>query len=176
MTFAVPRPDSDRPEPATVQVAEANAALRALARQRPSTRTHSWIPVPDDRVEWSSAEGVWKPAVVERVTISRADTVARIVLDENGRLLVAGLEHLRPSPTAPATHAAEENPRVNDTSTSLVDAVAAAAPTLTKREARDATAALLRKLSEFMDEDESDEGWPEADDLLMLADDIEARA
>ncbi len=60
-----------------------------------------------------------------------------------------------------------------DAAVRLVAAAAKAAPTLTRREARDVTAAVLRVVSEVIDE-ESGEGWPTADDLLELADDIEA--
>ena len=72
-----------------------------------TVKTFAWTPDPDDRVEWNPARDVWKPAVVERITISRTGTVVRIVLDENGQPLLVGLEHLRPSPAVPAVEQAE---------------------------------------------------------------------
>jgi hypothetical protein len=59
---------------------------------------------------------------------------------------------------------------MKNASNELVAAVAQAAPMLTKREAGDVAITVLRKLSEFVDEDTID---PHADDLLVLADDIE---
>ncbi len=67
----------------------------------------------------------------------------------------------------------DDTPQSADATVSLTAAVTKAVPALTKREVRDVTAAVLRALSELIDEDTTDEGWPDADDLLMLADSIE---
>ena len=68
----------------------------------------------------------------------------------------------------------DDTPQPTDAGASLTAAATKAVPALTKREVRDVTAAVLRALSELIDEDTTDEGWPDADDLLMLADSIEA--
>ena len=68
---------------------------------------------------------------------------------------------------------------MNDTSKQLVDAVNKA---LKGREtavdftgwAKVAVAAALRELADLMDDEDTDEGWPDAGDLELIADDIEA--
>ena len=62
---------------------------------------------------------------------------------------------------------------MNDTSQQLVTAAADAAA-LTAHQAQLATAAVLRKIAELIDED-ADSGWPDADDLVVLADDIDQK-
>jgi hypothetical protein len=71
----------------------------------------------------------------------------------------------RAQPTDPDTDAAVVLPA----------AVAQAAPQLTVQEARDVAATVLRALSELIDEDTTDEGWPDADDLVVLADTIDQK-
>lgn len=94
-------------QPAMVQVADANAALRELAQEREDAPLPRAIAEPTD-----------------------LDTDATVVL--------------------PA-------------------AAAQAAPQLTAEEARNVAATVLRALSELIDEDTTDEGWPDADDLVVLA-------
>jgi len=67
-----------------------------------------------------------------------------------------------------------DNSAAPDAGQQLVDVVMAAFPGLTTRRAQDVIGALLRKLAEIMEDEDTDEGWPDADDLLILANGMEA--
>lgn len=159
---------------AALDVDEANAALRELAQQRPAVAGYSWIPVPDDRVEWKPADGSeWSAGVVERVTLTRGGVGVRVVLDADNRPVVADLKCLRPSPAAAGPSREPGSLPDLNAEISLPAAARKAVPVLTGWEAKRVAATVLRALSEVKD---TAEGWPHADDLLVLADDIEARA